>query len=132
MSVDVEPATEFWLLAELDLDAVDTLLRADVATPALFHLQQAIEKRLNAVIVARGGDVKRTHDLTALANTTDLPSEFAGHIEGLLGIISDEGMGVRYGLAMARGITREHVESLVERSAPVLEWLEAAYAASIA
>ena len=50
-----------------DLHSVRVLLRDGIATQAAFHLQQAVEKTLKALLVAGRQDVRKTHDLDTLA-----------------------------------------------------------------
>jgi len=60
---------EEWLL-KADQDWRTFLLildnNRDLPTPALFHLQQAVEKWLKAVCLRQGKPVARTHDLGRL------------------------------------------------------------------
>ena len=51
-----------------DIRAVRVLLRDGIAMQAAFHLQQAIEKSLKALLVASRQDVRKTHDLNNLAD----------------------------------------------------------------
>ena len=50
-----------------DIRVARVLLREDIATQAAFHLQQSVEKILKALLVAARQDVRKTHDLAALA-----------------------------------------------------------------
>jgi HEPN domain-containing protein len=50
-----------------DLGAVRVLLRDGITMQAAFHLQQAIEKTLKALLLAARQDVRKTHDLDTLA-----------------------------------------------------------------
>lgn len=57
-----------WLERAMDdLRAVRVLLRDGIAMQAAFHLQQAVEKSLKALLVAARQDVRKTHDLNTLA-----------------------------------------------------------------
>ena len=57
-----------WLERATEDAAVATLLvQEEYALPAAFHTQQALEKLLKALLVAAGQDIRRTHDLDALA-----------------------------------------------------------------
>lgn len=66
-----------------DIRAVHSLLRDGIAMQAAFHLQQAIEKTLKALLVAARQDVRKTHDLDTLAESNRahwpalVPSPFA-------------------------------------------------------
>jgi len=57
-----------WLLkADEDLAAARLLIAGGLIDPAAFHVQQALEKALKALLVAAGKDIRRTHDLETLA-----------------------------------------------------------------
>ncbi len=72
-----------WLeKANEDVAVAHLLLREDHPDPAAFHAQQALEKTLKALLVAAEQDVRRTHDLEALATQANrhwpslIPSPF--------------------------------------------------------
>lgn len=57
-----------WLArAADDVRAVRSLLRDDIDLQAAFHVQQAVEKCLKALLVVARKDVRKTHDLDSLA-----------------------------------------------------------------
>jgi HEPN domain-containing protein len=57
-----------WLAkAETDIAGERGLLAIDLPDLAAFHVQQALEKALKALLVAAAADVRRTHDIEALA-----------------------------------------------------------------
>jgi HEPN domain-containing protein len=62
-----EEALRWLAKAAEDLAAARVLAREDVLDPAAFHIQQALEKLLKALLVAAAEDVRRTHDLESLA-----------------------------------------------------------------
>ena len=77
-----------WLLrADADLAVAVAVLR-DPALPdwaAGFHLQQAVEKALKAVLTAHGRPAPRTHDIALLSETVELlVAALAGWGEKLL------------------------------------------------
>jgi HEPN domain-containing protein len=51
-----------------DIAAASLLLRERLSAPAAFHAQQGLEKVLKALLVAAAQDLRRTHDLDALAS----------------------------------------------------------------
>lgn len=58
-----------WLdRAAEDIRAARVLRRGGIILQAAFHLQQAVEKSLKALLVAARQDVRKTHDLTTLAD----------------------------------------------------------------
>ena len=57
-----------WLeKAEEDTKAVRLLLASSLVSLAAFHVQQATEKALKALLAAAAQDVRRIHDIAALA-----------------------------------------------------------------
>jgi HEPN domain-containing protein len=56
-----------WLAKASEDMAVAALVREEYPLPAAFHAQQALEKLLKALLIAAGQDIRRTHDLDALA-----------------------------------------------------------------
>jgi HEPN domain-containing protein len=50
-----------------DIRATRSLLRDGIGLQAAFHVQQAVEKCLKALLVAARKDVRKTHDLDTLA-----------------------------------------------------------------
>jgi HEPN domain-containing protein len=57
-----------WLAkARDDLTGARLLLSGDLLELAAFHIQQGIEKGLKALLVAAAEDIRRTHDIDALA-----------------------------------------------------------------
>lgn len=73
-----------WLAkADEDLSAGRILLINELCDPAAFHVQQALEKVLKALLIAVAVDVPRTHDIGALAERARqhwpevLPSPFS-------------------------------------------------------
>src|SRR5215472_7967673 len=57
-----------WLAkADGDISGARTLLASGQPDLAAFHVQQALEKALKALLVAAAQDVRRTHDIEQLA-----------------------------------------------------------------
>lgn len=77
-----------WLRkAREDLRVAELVIAAkDVSPgPAGFHLQQAAEKALKAILVARGKAAPRTHDLQQLGDAVEaLEPTFSGWAERVL------------------------------------------------
>ena len=69
MTPALEEAHRLRRLARRDSDTFELLLPLPKATVAAtgFHAQQAVEKALKAVCTLRNIEVRRTHDLAALA-----------------------------------------------------------------
>lgn len=62
-----EEAQRWLAKAAEDLTAARLLAREGVLDPAAFHVQQSLEKILNALLIATAQDLRRTHDLETLA-----------------------------------------------------------------
>jgi len=88
-----------WLhKAENDLKNIGNNLAADdVPTDTVcFHVQQAIEKLIKAVLVANGREVFKTHDLVKLlGDVVDILPALSCY-EEQLEEISEYGVGARY------------------------------------
>jgi HEPN domain-containing protein len=57
-----------WLeKANEDARVVRLLLSSSLVSPAAFHVQQATEKALKALLAAAAQDIRRIHDIAALA-----------------------------------------------------------------
>lgn len=69
MKLPLDRAKNFLIHADRDISAFDILKGDSKAHPEsiCFHAQQAVEKILKAVLISRGIDPTRTHDLAALA-----------------------------------------------------------------
>ena len=62
-----------WLAkADADVSGARTLLGTGQSELAAFHVQQAAEKALKALLVAAAQDVRRTHDIEQLATLARL------------------------------------------------------------
>ncbi len=71
MTPQREEALNFLELAEQDRVAFRILAASTESSLAVvgFHAQQAVEKALKAVLIDRGVEFRRTHDLQTLADT---------------------------------------------------------------
>lgn len=69
MTPSLEEADRFLRLARADFDAFALLAASPQIRRAIafFHAQQAVEKCLKAILIVRGVDLRRTHDLIELA-----------------------------------------------------------------
>lgn len=65
---DPEVARE-WLTRAQDLHAARLLHDGGLPALAAFHAQQAAEKGLKAIVIARGSGIERTHDVERLARS---------------------------------------------------------------
>lgn len=91
------PEIQTWLdKAEEDWLAANWLLEEDspVVMPAIFHIQQGVEKLLKGYLTSRGIRFERKHDLTYLLSLSP-SSPFSDYI-GFLEEISPFAVEIRY------------------------------------
>ncbi len=113
-----EEAVRGWLArADEDAEAARVLRDAGLAALAAFHAQQAAEKALKGVAIARGGPLERTHDLKRLAQRLNAPSAIHDHAEFLAPLY----VGVRYP-DTGGGASEEDAVEAIRRAEEVLEW----------
>lgn len=74
--VESRDPSEWFQKANQDLQRVPRRLQEDDCEDAAFHLQQAIEKGLKGFLIAHGGSLRRTHNLSVLLDdaVTFLPN----------------------------------------------------------
>ena len=123
MTPALEEARRLQRLALRDRGTFDLLLPLPQATMAAigFHAQQALEKTLKAVCTLRSIEVRRTHDLAALAQSlvddgVTLPisvDEFR--------TLNPFAVEYRYDDEITSTLTREDLNNLVTK---VLNWSE--------
>ena len=123
MTPALEEAHSLQRLALRDRGTFDLLLPLPQATLAAigFHAQQAVEKSLKAVCTLRSIEVRRTHDLAALAQALIddgvalplSPDEFR--------TLNPFAVEYRYDDEITSTLTREDLNSLVTK---VLNWSE--------
>jgi HEPN domain-containing protein len=75
---------EKWLkFCDEDLRAADATLKDNVFSAVCFHAQQAVEKAIKAVLLAKSGKVPRDHSVLRLAEMSDDKELFGLHKEEL-------------------------------------------------
>lgn len=123
MTPQLEEAQRLIRLARRDRDTFDLLLPLPKANLAAigFHAQQAVEKALKAVMVARGLEVSRTHDLAALGQTLlDKKTELPVSIDQLRGL-NPFAVEYRYDDEVIPKTSRE---ALAGALAAVMDWAD--------
>ena len=127
MSNVEKPDWAAWVaLSNADIRAATLLVDGDEYDTVYFHWQQAIEKRIKAVIV-RGGnpDPPKIHSLVELAHRAAL--ELTEDHEALLFDLTQLYIETRYpvsALVDSDLLTCEHVHGVASRVKEVLEWLD--------
>ena len=119
----------FWLRQDSgDLALVRNRVRGGIPEHRLFHAQQAVEKALKGVLVARNLPYPRTHNIGVLidkllGNDVAVPQE----AEDAKGFTKYEAL-TRYPVNFAPAdlvVSDEHCEVAAETAAAVLEWAKA-------
>lgn len=118
----------YWLrLAELDLESARKSLRGDSFLHCLFGCQQALEKRIKAIVVETSGQAPpRMHNLVRLASLAGLVLE--PWQEHLLSSLSLEYMEMRYpeDLDVIDELNnRQTAEAHLAQTEEFMRWLEA-------
>jgi HEPN domain-containing protein len=118
----------YWLkLAHLDLDSARKSLDGGSYLHCLFGCQQALEKRLKALVVeATGQPPPRMHNLVRLAALAGLALE--PRQEGLLSKLSLEYIEMRYPEEIAtidELNNRQTAEDHLQQTEDLFRWLEA-------
>jgi HEPN domain-containing protein len=129
MTPEIEEALRLLRLARRDLDTAELLLPLSKATIAAigFHAQQCAEKALKAVCAMRAIEIRRTHDLAALAHEIlndggSLPVSVDD-----LRSLNPFAVEFRYDDDIAPALARDEVARL---AASVLQWAAAQVGAS--
>lgn len=73
-----------WLeYADEDIRAADSTLRDGIFSAACFHAQQAVEKTVKAILLAKTGRVPKQHSLLRLTDMSERKEMFNQHKEQL-------------------------------------------------
>ncbi len=127
MEDDKRPDFDVWVrYSDDDLESARVLLDAGQVLHVYFHWQQAIEKRLKALIVMSGEpDPPKVHGLLALVRRAGMPVD--DDQEALLFDLTQLYIETRYpasALAHEEISTPEFAEALRPRVEEVIEWLD--------
>lgn len=80
----INPDLEKWLkFCDEDLRAADATLKDNIFSAVCFHSQQAVEKAIKAIVLAKLGKVPRDHSVLRLAEMSDDKELFELHKEEL-------------------------------------------------
>ena len=105
--------------AEADLLAATELEAQMLADIVCFHCQQCAEKYLKALIVARGGEPDRTHDLLALVAPATGDESLAQDVVKTLQMLNPFSVTIRYPKADA---TPEEATRAIEGARMIRQW----------
>lgn len=123
MTPALEEAHRLLRLALRDSDTFDLLLPLPKATMAAmgFHAQQAVEKALKAVCTLRNIEVRRTHDLAALAQALVVDGVVLPISVDEFRTLNPFAVEYRYDDEITSSMTREGLKSSM---AKVLAWAQ--------
>ena len=121
MTPELEEAHRLLRLALRDRDTFELLLPLPKATLAAigFHAQQAVEKALKAVCVLRNIEVRRTHDLAALAQALVVDGTILPLPVDEFRTLNSFAVDYQYDDEITPSMTREQLTDVVTR---VLAW----------
>ena|SRR5438094_872232 len=105
--------------ASEDLVAASVLFDRGLFSHAAFHAQQAAEKALKGLVIARGGGLARTHDLDRLARDGKAPQPVADAAAFLTGFYTAS----RYP-DVPGGVTASDAEEAIQRAKEVHAWCQ--------
>jgi len=95
---NMEELTKKWLeRAKYDLDTAKAMLNARRYLYVTFMCQQAIEKLLKAIIIEKGGEILRTHNLVRLAEKANVYNSLDEHYKVFLAELTPFAIEARYG-----------------------------------
>ncbi|NOZ22986.1 MAG: HEPN domain-containing protein [Planctomycetes bacterium] len=123
MSSDSSCSAEWIELARADRKRADILLDADDPVGAAFHLQQAIEKLLKASLLAKGRQVRRTHDLEMLLDELGLPEEKSDVFRGTCRDLTFLYIATRYPVGGIPQIDVAEVKTWMQAASDLFELL---------
>ena len=123
--------TQKWLeFAKCDLEGAEILLdsaKGDYSyLLAIYHCHQAIEKTLKAIIIEKGKEIKKIHDLIVLLGDSelDLPREFQEYIDKL----NPYYQPTRYTYIPYKGPTLKYNQEIaqehLEKTKEIFSWIE--------
>ncbi len=120
-----EPQTWVWY-SEEDIKSAEVLLQGERYLQVYFHCQQAVEKRLKAVIVQKTGDLPpKIHDLPRLLTITGLDTEEA--VQDFLTDLNELYIVTRYPLEpgfIESLCDKTRAEDVFEQTGEVVAWLD--------
>ena len=123
MTPALEEAHRLLRLALRDSNTFELLLPLPKATTAAigFHAQQAVEKALKAVCTLRSLEMRRTHDLAALAQTLVVDGVTLPVSVDEFRTLNPFAVEYRYDDEITSPMTREELKNIV---AKVLTWTQ--------
>jgi len=116
----MKPEVKNWFeKAKYDLKVAEYNLKGEMLDVAAFYSQQAAEKALKALHIARFGALWRVHDLVELARKLNAPPE----VVELCAQVNPAYTATRYP-DVGDIYEREEVEAILDGSRKVVKWIE--------
>lgn len=113
----------WWEQAEADIKSAEHASKSGDYYAAAFWAQQAVEKGLKALILHKGAEFRKIHDLEELAKNVAAPEKIIDNCKK----ISPAYTIARYPDAASRtasSVSKEEAEELVKLAKEVLVWIK--------
>jgi HEPN domain-containing protein len=115
-------AKEWLNYAERDLQDAGLLYGAKSYKNCILHCHQAIEKLLKAIIIQKGYQLIRTHDLISLTDSAKL--ELPESVMDFIGQLNPHYLPVKYpDVTLKFSYTKAKVYSILNKTKEVFRWL---------
>ncbi|MCS6950910.1 MAG: HEPN domain-containing protein [Armatimonadota bacterium] len=98
------PAEQWLLFARDDLRMAELAMAEGIHNQVCFHAQQCVEKTIKALIAHAGGLVPRTHRLTDLLESVDLPCNPLAELAADIKLLERYYIPTRYPDALPGGL----------------------------
>jgi HEPN domain-containing protein len=120
-----EEAQLWWQQAKHDLETADLLLKGERLDAASFYCEQAVEKGLKALYIAKHREAPGpTHSLTKLGRDCGLPESYMGFLRRLTGEYYMSRYPDASGDLPFQAYDADDVGEIAKLSREVMAWLE--------
>ena len=119
--------TKKWIeRAKYDLVTAQAMLETKRYLYVAFMCQQLLEKVLKAIIIEKGGEASRTHNLVRLAEKAEVYQLMANKDQDFLADLTPFAIESRYGdykRKLSEIINKKMAEKYFEKSEEIFKWL---------
>ncbi len=115
-----EESQRWWEQAESDLDTAKYLFNGEKYKECSFFCQQAAEKSLKALLINRGKELVRIHDLVKLSHLIKIEDSLEKDCKELTTVYTD----TRYPDSVSSDYSKEEAEEDINRAERILQWVE--------
>lgn len=123
----MEEITKKWLeRAKYDLDTAEAMFASHRYLYVAFMCQQSLEKILKAIIIERGGEALRTHNLVRLAELAEVYPLLEDENKDFLANLTPFAIESRYGdyrRKLSEIINKKMAAECLERTEGLYKWL---------